>query len=175
MASYEYKVIPAPTKGAKAPGLKTAEARFAATIEDTLNAQAAEGWEYLRTDILPSEERQGLTGSQTVYRTLMVFRRAKAGEDSSAGDVIQTAQDVAEAVSPSVDVGGPTRREPTLTPVQPSRGDPAPKPEEPDPDAPKPEGPEPDVPGPAEPAPAEPEQPDTPKPDAPDPGTPKKD
>ncbi|SEK39118.1 hypothetical protein SAMN05421666_1601 [Roseovarius nanhaiticus] len=130
MTSFEYKVIPAPTKGTKAPGVKSGEGRFAATVEGTLNAQAADGWEYLRTDILPSDERQGLTGSQTVYRTLMVFRRSKAEGDTAAEDIIQNAQDVAEAARPE-------RREPSLAPVAPSRADPAPKPDVPDtPDAP---------------------------------------
>jgi hypothetical protein len=161
MTGFDYKVIPAPTKGLKAQGLKTAEARFARTVEDTLNAQASEGWEYMRTDILPSDERQGLTGSQTVYRTLMLFRRAKASEDSAAGDVIQNAQDMAEAVSPGA--SAPARREPSINPIRPSRGDPAPVPDVP--------APSPVEPGPAEPSPA----PDTPSPDTPDPETPKKD
>ncbi|MFX0540614.1 hypothetical protein ACEWPM_002630 [Roseovarius sp. S4756] len=143
MTRYDYKVIPAPTKGAKAPGVKTAEARFAGTVEAALNAQAAEGWEYLRTDILPSDERQGLTGSQTVYRTLMVFRRAKNDTEDAADDVIQTAQDMAEAVTPETSETsasspkGVQRREPYLTPIKPSRADPAPSPDAPLPDNPK--------------------------------------
>lgn len=75
MTQYEYKVIAAPTKGKKAPGIKTAEGRFAHAIEGLINDLAAEGWFYLRADLLPSEERQGLTASQTVYRSLLVFRR----------------------------------------------------------------------------------------------------
>ena len=165
MAHYDYKVIPAPTKGTKSPGRKTAEGRFAATIESTLNAEAAEGWEYLRTDILPSDERQGLTGSQTVYRSLMVFRRAKAGSDTTAEDVIQTAQDAADAATPEAAQPQMRRREPTLAPVQPSRGDPAPAPDVPD------------APGPDAPGPESPDAPETPKnPDTPDtPDTPKRD
>lgn len=72
---YEYKVVPAPAKGVKAKGVKTGEARFALAIEQSINDLAAEGWEYQRTDVLPSEERQGLTGSATHWRNLMVFRR----------------------------------------------------------------------------------------------------
>ena len=37
MPKYEYKVIPAPTKGVKARGLKTSEARFANAIEKKMN------------------------------------------------------------------------------------------------------------------------------------------
>lgn len=72
---YEYKVIPAPAKGRKGPGVKGPEGRFAHGLETTINELALEGWEYLRADILPSEERQGLTSSQTVYRSMLVFRR----------------------------------------------------------------------------------------------------
>ncbi|MFD0858527.1 DUF4177 domain-containing protein [Roseovarius aquimarinus] len=140
MAQYEYKVIPAPTKGVKAPGRKTPEARFAGTIESTLNAEAAEGWEYLRTDILPSDERQGLTGSQTVYRTLLVFRRAKDGAPTTAEDVIQSAQDAAEDARPAPETqpaAETPRREPSVTKIAPSHADPAPAPDAPEtPDAP---------------------------------------
>lgn len=145
MANYEYKVIPAPAKGAKAPGIKAGEARFANTIEGLLNEQAAAGWEYLRSDILPSDERQGLTSTQTVYRTLMIFRRMKADEDSAADEVISVAQGVAEAVSPDARTPAQTskRREPVVTPMTPARVDPAPKPEpEPDVVPDTPDGPE---------------------------------
>lgn len=77
---FEYKVIPAPTRGKKAPGVKGPGPRFALALEELMNELAAEGWEYQRTDILPSEERQGLTSSHTVYRSVMVFRRALAIE-----------------------------------------------------------------------------------------------
>lgn len=78
MTRFEYKVISAPGKGRKGPGIKGPEARFAHAIEAVLNELAAEGWEYQRSDILPSEERQGLTSSHTVYRSVLVFRRAIA-------------------------------------------------------------------------------------------------
>ena len=73
---YEYKVVPAPTKPQKAPRVKGAEAKFAYGLETVMNTYAADGWEYQRADILPSEERRGLRASQTVYRTVLVFRRA---------------------------------------------------------------------------------------------------
>lgn len=75
MAHYEYKVIPAPVRGRKAPGVKQPEARFALALEDRMNALAADGWDYHRADILPSEERQGLASTHTVYRSVLVFRR----------------------------------------------------------------------------------------------------
>jgi hypothetical protein len=75
MSQVEYKVIPATTRGIKAAGVKTPEGRFALGLEDTLNEMARAGWHYLRSDILPSVERQGLTSSHTVYRSVLVFQR----------------------------------------------------------------------------------------------------
>lgn len=72
---YEYKIVPAPERGEKRRGLKTPQDRFAAAVEDAINAMAAQGWEYQRTDALPSEERTRLTQHQTVWRHLLVFRR----------------------------------------------------------------------------------------------------
>ncbi len=77
MPIYEYKVIPAPIRGRKAPGVKTPEGRFALGLEDVFNNMGQDGWDYLRSDILPSEERQGLTSSHTVYRSVLVFRRER--------------------------------------------------------------------------------------------------
>lgn len=79
MPRYEYKVIPAPAKGQKAKGVKTAEARFALTVEEVLNRMGAEGWEYQRAELLPSDERSGLTGSTVNWRNVLVFRRLKEG------------------------------------------------------------------------------------------------
>ena len=75
--SYEYKVIPAPVRGVKAKGVKTAEGRFAHALQAAMNEQAADGWEYLRADTLPSEQREGLMSKTTVYQNMLVFRRAK--------------------------------------------------------------------------------------------------
>ncbi len=75
MPRYEYKVIPAPQKGAKAKGVKTPEGRFATSVEQVLNEMGQQGWEYQRAELLPSEERSGLTGSTTNWRNVLVFRR----------------------------------------------------------------------------------------------------
>lgn len=80
MQSHEYKVVPAPARAERQRGLKTTADRFAQTLAQTMNRLAAEGWEYLRCDTLPCEERVGLTGSKTVYQTVLVFRRALSAE-----------------------------------------------------------------------------------------------
>lgn len=76
MSGWEYKVVPAPTKGVKAPGVKTAGARFANALETLMNEMGDDGWEFQRAETLPSIERSGLTGSTTEWRNVMVFRRA---------------------------------------------------------------------------------------------------
>lgn len=73
--TFEYTVIPAPDRGEKARGAKTATDRFALSMASTLNEMGAEGWEYVRAETLPSEERSGLTGRTTVYHNLLIFRR----------------------------------------------------------------------------------------------------
>ena len=75
--SYEYKVVPAPARGLKAKGVKSAEDRFAYALQSAMNELAVEGWEYLRADTLPCEQREGLMSKTTVYQNLLVFRRAK--------------------------------------------------------------------------------------------------
>ena len=77
MAHYEYKVVPAPRRGEKVRGLRAAEDRFAVALANVMNAQAAEGWEYQRTETLPAEEREGLMGKATVFQNMMVFRRLR--------------------------------------------------------------------------------------------------
>jgi hypothetical protein len=77
MTTYEYKVVPAPMRGTKAPGVKTPEDRFALTLEVAMNEAAADGWEYLRADTLPCEQREGLMSKTTVFQNMLVFRRVK--------------------------------------------------------------------------------------------------
>lgn len=78
MQTYEYKVVPAPTRGEKVRGAKTPAERFAQTLATVMNDLARDGWEYVRADTLPSEERTGLTKRTTVYHSMLVFRRATA-------------------------------------------------------------------------------------------------
>ncbi|VAW04599.1 hypothetical protein MNBD_ALPHA07-825 [hydrothermal vent metagenome] len=84
MPTQEYKVLPAPGKGRKGRGVKGAEARFAHALEALMNEMAAEGWHYLRSDMLPHEERQGLRSSQTTYRSVLVFCREISAEAEPA-------------------------------------------------------------------------------------------
>ena len=84
MSSYEYTVIPAPARGEKSKAAKTGIERFAATLSDTLNEMAQDGWDYVRAETLPAEERAGLTSRTTVYHNLLIFRRALDEQPSRA-------------------------------------------------------------------------------------------
>lgn len=75
MTRYEYTAIPAPLRTEKSKDSKSASDRFAASLTAELNRMAADGWEYIRADVLPSEERSGLTGKSTVYHNLLIFRK----------------------------------------------------------------------------------------------------
>ncbi len=78
MQRFEYKVIPAPKRGEKARGVRTTEERFALALMHVMNDLGAEGWDYVRADALPCEERVGLTGTKTTFQNVLVFRRVLA-------------------------------------------------------------------------------------------------
>ncbi len=76
MPVYEYKVVPAPQKGEKAKGAKTTADRFAVALTSLMNQLGRDGWDYVRADTLPCEERTGFTGrTTTTYQNMLVFRR----------------------------------------------------------------------------------------------------
>lgn len=84
MQRFEFKVIPAPRRGEKARGVKTTEDRFALALTTLMNQLGAEGWDYVRADTLPCEERAGFTGSKTTFQNLLVFRRVIDGAQCAA-------------------------------------------------------------------------------------------
>jgi hypothetical protein len=79
MQRFEYNVVPAPKRGEKARGVKTTEDRFALALTNLMNTLGAEGWEYVRSDALPCEERTGFTGTKTTFQNMLVFRRTLRG------------------------------------------------------------------------------------------------
>lgn len=82
MQRFEFKVIPAPKRGEKARGVKTTEDRFALALTNLMNQLGAEGWDYVRADALPCEERVGFTGSKTTFQNVLVFRRVISGGEA---------------------------------------------------------------------------------------------
>ncbi len=127
MQIFEYKLVPAPNRGEKERGLKTGADRFAHALGATINELARQGWEYLRADTLPCEERSGLTGKTTVYHNLLVFRRPLSAEAAAAAE--QAAHDEQapsprrltahseEGIAPRL---GPAETKPKLEAAQPA-------------------------------------------------------
>ena len=75
MEDYEYKVVPAPVRTVKVKGLKTTGERFAHLMTEALNREAETGWEFLRAETLPCEERKGLMSKSRSTQTVLIFRR----------------------------------------------------------------------------------------------------
>lgn len=114
MTAYEYNVIPAPNRGEKDKDAKTPSDRYAIALAAELNRMAQDGWEYIRADVLPSEERTGLTGRSTVYHNLLVFRRLIASSAKS-GKAMQ-----GRAPQPEYPVAASAVREPEPVPTTPA-------------------------------------------------------
>ncbi|MFN5999153.1 MAG: DUF4177 domain-containing protein [Paracoccaceae bacterium] len=102
MQRFEFKVIPAPKRGEKARGVKSTEDRFALALTTLMNQLGAEGWDYVRADALPCEERVGFTGSKTTFQNVLVFRRIIEGpQDQSQSSRLM----LTEAVSSTPRLG----------------------------------------------------------------------
>ena len=125
MMRYEYKVVPAPRRGEKARGVKTTEERFALTLTGLMNRMGAEGWDYVRADALPCDERVGLTGSKTSFQNMLVFRRALEAETLAApveAPVAALLPAEPEPLMPPLRLGGaeaPVGAAPSLGPAKP--------------------------------------------------------
>jgi hypothetical protein len=121
MQRFEFKVIPAPKRGEKARGVKTTEERFALALTTLMNQLGAEGWDYVRADALPCEERVGFTGSKTTFQNVLVFRRALASggetQQQNARLILQEPAPVGPRVGPAdVPIAG---KAPAVGPAKP--------------------------------------------------------
>ena len=104
MQQFEYRVVPAPKKADRVKGAKTTPDRFAHALTQLMNEAGRDGWDYLRADTLPCEERVGLTGRTTTFQHMLVFRRPLG-----AVNVLAAAAQTAQTLAPVV----PPRAEPT--------------------------------------------------------------
>lgn len=76
MSKYEYRVIAAPRKAARAKGARTPQDKFARTLTDVINGEANLGWEFQRAESLPVDEKKGMLSAATEsYHSVLVFRR----------------------------------------------------------------------------------------------------
>ncbi|MEM9011481.1 MAG: DUF4177 domain-containing protein [Pseudomonadota bacterium] len=77
MSGFEYKVVPAPRRAGRVKGARSSQDRFAHTLTETINELSREGWEYMRAETLPCEERGSvLRKREEHYHSVLVFRRA---------------------------------------------------------------------------------------------------
>lgn len=91
MPIYEYAVVPAPRQAPRVRGVKGTERRFAHGLTELLNTWAAEGWEFLRAESLPCEERSGLFGKARNQQTILVFRRDLREDELDTATMAETA------------------------------------------------------------------------------------
>ena len=99
MTAWEYKIVPAPRRGTKAKGAKTTEDRFALALEELMNSYGAQGWDFLRSEALPVEERKGFTGKAVTTQHMLVFRRARASHQVAVSAPVMAAPTLGPAPS----------------------------------------------------------------------------
>ncbi len=90
MPAFEYKVVPAPTRGIKAKGVRGTDARFAAALMEVMNELGAEGWQYQRSDTLPCDSRSAMGKKSTQYLNMLVFAREIADDSAPAVEEAET-------------------------------------------------------------------------------------
>jgi hypothetical protein len=75
--SFEYKCVGGPERPMRQRGTSRSE-RVALAMQEIIGAEAVDGWEYLRTDLVPVEEKAGLFSRRhDVHRAVLVFRRER--------------------------------------------------------------------------------------------------
>jgi hypothetical protein len=109
IVTFEYKCVAGPTIVA----VKSAKARDQAVkaFEDIMNAEAADGWEYVGIDEFHVSEPQGLFTRKRVYvpSKILVFRRAKPvaqAASAAEGDVPALPAPGAPPATKEPDAGG---------------------------------------------------------------------
>lgn len=99
--SRTYKTVPMPTaiRGGRLMGQSRAE-RVAAAMADVINKEAAQGWSYLGSDTVRTQERQGLFGGmrEAVYTVLVFERVAQSRVEPS---IAEAPVDAGRAAAPS--------------------------------------------------------------------------
>ncbi len=100
--SFEYKTVGAPEKGKRKRGLRRQSDRVAAAFEEILQAEAVDGWEYQRTDLLPVMEGSGwFRRGHEVHRAVMVFRRPLDRAEVESAAMLHRAPSVSPAAIPA--------------------------------------------------------------------------
>ena len=80
MTDYVYKCVAAPRRAKKTREHRAPADALVAAFEAAIAEQAAAGWEYLRTDLVPMEAKAGWMGPTTeTHQGVMVFRKPVGG------------------------------------------------------------------------------------------------
>ncbi len=113
---YEYKTVGGPERGKQKRGAKNTIERVAAAMQDIIRREAAGGWEYVRTDLVPVEERPNLLSpKRTVHCPVVVFRRPKtAAPEDARSELSKKAQRIFGGKPPKKAKGGRKAREAAL-------------------------------------------------------------
>lgn len=79
MTDYTYRCLPAPRRAKKTREHRSPADAFVAAMEAAIAEQAAQGWEYLRCDLVPMETKNGWFSAATeIHQGVLVFRRPAA-------------------------------------------------------------------------------------------------
>lgn len=74
--AFEYKCVGGPERPRRLRGTHSRSDRVAVAMQEIIGAEAVDGWEYLRTDLVPVEEKAGIfSRPQEVHRAVLIFRR----------------------------------------------------------------------------------------------------
>lgn len=117
MERYEYTVIPAPDRGSRAKGAKTPTERYAIALAEAINAMAGDGWDYLRAETLPSDERSGIASRQTLWHNVLVFRRSLEAEPVTAPAPVAAEPAPSPEPAPSAPAAPPAMAAPANVPA----------------------------------------------------------
>jgi hypothetical protein len=115
MGKYEYNVLPAPRRAKRAKGVKGEPAKFAHALTELMNLQAAEGWEYFKSETLPMESKSGVfKGVTESFQCVLVFRRSL--EDEDQGEIVSMTPPVQTIPDPVIEAPKePDKMEPLRT------------------------------------------------------------
>ena len=119
MTRHEYTVIPAPPRADKVRGARSPADRFSATLAQVLNDMARQGWEYVRAETLPSEERSGIASRNTVWNNVLIFRRSLHAQEAASEAPAAPPQSV-PPVSPPPGPATPVQAPAPLAPAMPA-------------------------------------------------------
>lgn len=112
---YEYKCVGAPERPKRSRRAKTPSDRVARAMEEIIQKAAGNGWEYLRTDLVPVTEKSSFLGrAQEVHRAVMVFRRELESRRDRPAERSRHHEAAGELFSEAVAERTPQRRGQTI-------------------------------------------------------------